>query len=250
MNKRLIFGFLLPCLAAVMACSLVPSKAPEIPLLKKATLTFTASPTASETPTSTPELSTQTPEPAPTPMVVEGRGDKVINLPDQEMRFVKFSYRGEGYVSLEGYGDVNNYHYYVGSGSGSFYEIYPINDNEFMMINRLSVKIRQIFDPVEKEPWTIEIVAPESEEWRSIHTPGELEGEGPEVIEIAEPIDILTLDAKTKETGTVVVFAVQNNMDTMIVTGTGPSYQGEVVVPNGSIYLVINCSGAWKMTTQ
>lgn len=201
--------------------------------------TNTPAATQTQAPTNTPEP-TFTPLPptaTPAPIILQGSGDSVVNVPkDSAPAIVKIKYQGGGNFAIWNT-DANGKHIdLLVNTIGSYQGTVPID----FLKNEVTTR----FEITADGNWTIEVL-PLSQARRE-KIPGLIQGSGDEVLIISDSgtPDLLKADASTAE-GNFAIWEYGNSRD-LLVNEIAP-YTGTVALSSDTILLVITADGNWTL---
>lgn len=208
--------------------------------------TKTPEPSNTPEPTNTPKP-TNTPRPTATavpptatataipPVTLTGRGDSVVDIEPVAgvARLARITYTGGGNFAIWNYDSNNDKIDLLVNHIGAYKGTVPIdldNDNPTAR-----------FEVTASGEWTIEVVA--LREVRRESAPG-FEGEGDDVVFLDGEFDTIAVDG-TRADGNFAIWAYGDSRD-LLVNEIAP-YSGVVIIPKGTLLLVIQTEGPWAI---
>ncbi len=204
--------------------------------------TRTPMPTSTKLPTktSTPTKTLQ-PTIAPTPIVLSGNGDKVVDLEkfNSDPIILHITYTGSRNFIVQNYGAdgkqidllVNT----IGAYDGKL--LTDILDDDETV--RFEVK--------SSGSWTIEVMPLSLEYMQSLVIPGSFEGVGDDLVILAgkEKADLLEIDASQAKKN-LIIHGVSRSTYSLLVNEIAP-YTGTKILDDGTFLIIVRATGPWKI---
>jgi hypothetical protein len=232
-----LIAFCIFCLvvsSAMNAMGLIPTSTPSpIPSSTPLPLpTNTPLPTETPAPTDTPLPPTAT----PAPIILQGSGDSVVDVPkNSDPAIAKITYQGGGNFGLWN-DDANGEHIdLLVNVIGSYQGVVPLD----FLKNEHTTR----FEISAEGNWTIEILPLSQARKESI--PGTIQGNGDDVIFISDSgtPDLLKADASSAE-GNFAVWEYGTDRD-LLINEIAP-YTGTVALDKNTVLLVVQATGPWS----
>lgn len=206
--------------------------------------TETPEPTNTPGPTSTPTetplpTDTPTPEPTPTPAVFSGSGDSVVSLnKSQEPMIIHISGNAQSqHFAVESYDAAGNYLELLANTIEPYDGVRPIDFLEDHHTTRLQVTA--VGD------WRIELMPITAA--RVLSVPGEISGNGDDVIILNGTPDVATISGNQAASNFAVIG--YGTFPDLLVNTIEP-YQGQVIVEPDTVVLEVNATGPWTIVIE
>jgi len=196
--------------------------------------TNTPRPTSTPRPTVTPRP-TNTPTPTPAPLLIEGRGDSVIDLDrNGSPAILRFSHRGSGNVFIYNYNAQGDRLDLLVNAVGDYDGAVAFDLFEREHTTRLQITARG--------SWTLEVDGIASA--RILTVPGQIEGNGD---------DVFLLTGQTPDLATVAhngrrnFFIYSYGQTRRLLVNAIGDYEGQVIVPSDAILVTVSGDGSWRI---
>lgn len=207
------------------------------------TIAIAAKPTNTQVPTDTP-APTNTPEPTSTPtqplppQVYSGSGDMVEIVTPVGAAIMDIEYTGGGNFILENFDSAGNQIDLLVNTIGAYRGRIEL---DFMSGEETSMLQIQA-----SGPWSITIQPLSLDILNSVNVPGTYQGSGDDVIFIGGNARTGTFEASRE--GNFIVWTIGNARE-LAVNEIAP-YSGKVIIPNGTLLLVIKSEGPWTASLE
>jgi hypothetical protein len=209
----------------------------ESALTQAAQPTNTPRPTSTKGPTSTPKP-TNTLTPVPTPVVLSGTGDSVVDSPWTEgPGLLQISYSGGSNFAIWNYDSNGEKIDLLVNTIGSYEGTVPLDFADDERTTR--------FEVTASGPWEIEILPLSMVRKESI--PGTFTGNGDDVVALTngDP-DLMVVDASTAD-GNFAIWSYGTDSGRDLLVNEIAPYTGTVIVPKDTFCLVISAEGDWSI---
>lgn len=199
--------------------------------------TNTKIPTKTPAPTNTPKPA-NTPTQPPPPQVYSGNGDMVEIVTPVGAAIMDIKYTGGSNFIVENFDSAGNQIDLlvntIGAYSGRI-ELDFMADEETSMLQIQA-----------SGPWSITIAPLSLDILKSINVPGTYQGFGDDVIYVDGNARMGTFDASGKSN--FVVWTIGDSRD-LAINEIAP-YSGKVIIPKGTLLLIVKADGRWTATLE
>lgn len=207
------------------------------------TMAITAEPTNTQFPTDTP-APTNTPEPTstptqpPPPQIYSGSSDMVEIITPVGPAIMDIEYTGGGNFIVENFDSAGNQIDLLVNTIGAYSGRIEL---DFMAGEETSMLQIQA-----SGPWSVTITPLTLDILKSVSVPGTYQGSGDDVIYVDGNTRMGTFNAPGE--GNFVVWTIGNDRG-LAVNEIAP-YSGKVIIPNGTLMLVIKAEGSWTASLE